>query len=799
MSERTQTASNPSFSHLTAIDPRQLLRIVRREWRLVALAVAVCLTVGIIGIVKTPRTYQATARLLVLHTGSQPLKVAETETGSREVMEDQFPTYSAILSSPRIVGGAIQKAGIENLPSVQEMARERSMTPTQAAIEELSVSRPDRSASVLRIDFRAYSKEEAVRMVAALVDEFEAFLKEKYQSDNTRVVELITEARDLMNEELEDLESEYLELRKKNAALAIDADGRSFVARRLDEWNAAINNALVRSVQLEAQLELGRELEVKGVGLTGIAYALSQLSGDPTHTLAIGGSVSRNQALASDYVRQLIAQQQQLAERFSPEYSKVREIEDQIRGAQEVAVSSRRSLEKVEIDDLIRSIEQALTATSRLKDVYEQRFERDLEDARVMLAEQAEEENLRMRLDRQQRLFNTVVDQLKQAQLVREYSGVATQAIEPPHALRKPVRPRVMLTLALALFSGAVFGLVGALGADTLDSRIRSIDELRAVLQTRVLGMIPRLSKLELADGGDPGLIVHAKPNSVPAESYRALRTGIEFVRRERNIRSILVCSPSPGDGKSTVSSNIAAALAQAGRRVILVDCDLRKPSQDAIHDVEREPGLGQVLRDGMDWREAIRKTVVADLDLLTAGCMIPNPTELLMTQRFREILGELGEAYDQVVIDTSPLLYVADPSIIGPAVDGLLLVVRPSEFRRPEAHRTLEVLQMMKTPVIGTVVNADEAEGAPYTRYGRYYGRHGGYGGYGQPGQSSTPWETVVRSLRKAVRPSSQRFNAPRVARSSTNGHPTPNGAGHGSRTGSEPPMSEETDSGSV
>ena len=547
-----------------------------------------------------------------------------------------------------------------------------------------------------------------------------------------------------MSEELRGLESEYLEIRKRNAVLATDEGGQSFIARRLDQWDAAINQAMVRSAQLRSQIKLGKVLGERGVGLSGIAYALGQLSGDANQSLAITASgAGRSQALASDYVRQLINEQQAMADRYGAQYSKVQEIEEQIARVQRVAADSRKSVESVEVSDLISAIEEALTAVEELRAEYRASFASDLEQARQILNDRAEEEALRERLDRQQRLFNTIVDQLKQAQLVGEYSGVVTQTIEPPHALRRAVRPRVLLTLLLALLGGGVLGAAAALAADGLDSRLRSLDELRTILDARVLGVIPRLSKAELAEVDEPGLVVHQRPGSLAAEAYRGLRTGLEFARRPLDARVLLVCSPSPADGKSTVSSNLAVGLAQAGRRVLLIDGDLRKPSQDRIHNLRRDPGLSQVLRDAIDWRAAAQSTAVPGLDLMPTGPAVENPAELLMSGRFGSLVDELRRAYDLVLIDTSPLLYVADPTIVAPSADGIVLVVRPSELKRAAAERVAEVLQMMGTPVLGAVVNADEADGTDFLHAGRYYGRYGRtYGaadGSGAAGRSPT------------------------------------------------------------
>ena len=167
MSDRSPTRDgSPAPPPPGAAELRRLVRVVRREWRLALVGLAVALTAAALYLARTPRMYQATARVLVLESGHQPLKVADGDTGNREALVDQFPTYAAILSSPRIVGRAIEEVGLDRLPTLVE-ARRDGKTPTQAAIDDLTVSRPDRNASVLRIDYRARSKAEAVALTDA--------------------------------------------------------------------------------------------------------------------------------------------------------------------------------------------------------------------------------------------------------------------------------------------------------------------------------------------------------------------------------------------------------------------------------------------------------------------------------------------------------------------------------------------------------------------------------------------------------------------------------------------------------
>ena len=199
----------------------------------------------------------------------------------------------------------------------------------------------------------------------------------------------------------------------------------------------------------------------------------------------------------------------------------------------------------------------------------------------------------------------------------------------------------------------------------------------------------------------------------------------------------LLVTSPQSGDGKSTTASNLAISLAHAGRRVLLIDADLRRPSQHLIHGLRRSPGLTHILKDVLPFHRVVQQTLIDNLDFLATGSEVSNPAELLASPRLNVLLEEVRPLYDVVIFDSSPLLAVTDSSIIASVVDGVLLVVRVSATRRHDIERTLEHLKTLGTLVLGTVVNGMVRE-----QFGYGYG----YGTYG----SSNPPEEQATSAAK-------------------------------------------------
>ena len=309
-------------------DRPSLIAILWRGRQWYVACVLACLAIASVYLVMAPRIYQAEAQLLVLQQGGRPLNVANTDsTRLMEGTDDYIPTHAAILGSPLVIERAIERIGRHNLPSLLE-AQQADQDPVEAVSKRLKVTRPDRLAKILRIEYRAGDRGEVVRMVEAITESYKRVLEEAFQKNNSStVIALISKARDELSQELQDLEGKYLELRRKTPSPIAGGEGRAFLASRLARWDQAANEAMIKSVQLKRQLELGRKLAGEGTELWAVAHAVSQLGGDTRSLTAI---LSSSQDGAGDFIRQLAQEYQQLNQRFGPNYAKVRELKAQI-------------------------------------------------------------------------------------------------------------------------------------------------------------------------------------------------------------------------------------------------------------------------------------------------------------------------------------------------------------------------------------------------------------------------------------------------------------------------------------
>lgn len=223
----------------------------------------------------------------------------------------------------------------------------------------------------------------------------------------------------------------------------------------------------------------------------------------------------------------------------------------------------------------------------------------------------------------------------------------------------------------------------------------------------------------------DTKLVTILAPTDPAAEAYRVLRTNLQFMGLDKPLQALAMTSATPGEGKSLTASNLAVAFAQAGQRVLLVDADLRRPTVAKMFGLNRRAwgGLTTVLAGSQELEEAVQETPVPGLSLLTSGPIPPNPAEMLGARRMTDLLEKMKAQWDLVIVDTPPVLAVADASILAPRLDGVILVVRAGQVGYPQAKRAKDALDAVGARVLGTVVDGVQHRGGDGYYY-YYYGR---------------------------------------------------------------------------
>ncbi len=343
-------------------------------------------------------------------------------------------------------------------------------------------------------------------------------------------------------------------------------------------------------------------------------------------------------------------------------------------------------------------------------------------------------ENLRTQRDAvaaQYALFKQKYDQTQvDAALVTGGAQVIAEASLPG----VPIRPRPVRDGVLALVLGVLLGLGCAFVIEHLDDTIKSPDDLaRYAKGMSFLGTIPKASRGRKRD--PIGVVALEKPGSSVAEAYRALRTSVQIVGLHQSVRTLLVTSSASSEGKTTTVANLGVTMALLGRRVVLVDLDLRRPCLAEYFGLRNELGFMSVLLGDAPLSEALQEVPIlltGSLRVLASGPLTPNPSEVPNTQRVNELLDSLRAGADVVIIDSPPLLPVTDALVLSHRVDGVMLIAQPGRTRRDHLARVTQMLREADAPVIGVVLNGSTVA------EGNGYGYGYGYGYYGEHTQKS-------------------------------------------------------------
>lgn len=216
-------------------------------------------------------------------------------------------------------------------------------------------------------------------------------------------------------------------------------------------------------------------------------------------------------------------------------------------------------------------------------------------------------------------------------------------------------------------------------------------------------------------------LIINGNPRSPVAESYKTLRTNLQYLSFDNSLKSIIVTSCSPGEGKSTTAANLAISIAQTGKKVLLIDCDLRKPAIHKTFNIVNMMGLTNILSEGIDYREITNDVGEEDLRIITSGPKPPNPSELLGSDRMEFFLDAAKEEYNMVILDTPPLLPVTDASVLSRMADGIILVLKYGETTTEAATIAKAQLDKVGARILGAIINGIPTKGNNYY-YNNYY-----------------------------------------------------------------------------
>jgi capsular exopolysaccharide synthesis family protein len=429
-----------------------------------------------------------------------------------------------------------------------------------------------------------------------------------------------------------------------------------------------------------------------------------------------------------------------ISSRYGPDHPKMKAIQGQMD-------SIKRNYQQ-EVDGVLASFEkgyQELLDNERsLKALMEQQKKEAIEISKI----EVEYKPLQRAAEQEDKMYGIIASRQKEIDITGPMKTNNVRVLERAIVSNVPVRPKPVQNLLLGLLIGLGTGIGLAFAIEALDNTIKTQSDVEQFLGVPVLGLVPIIGAAPGGEAVQPGdnlrerdLGVFLDPKSIAAECCRSIRTNILFMSPDRPLRIMVVTSPSPQEGKTTTAINLGVTMAEAGGRVLIVDTDMRRPRLHRSFGVPNQTGISTVIVGKAKLEDAIKRTDVPNLDVLTCGPVPPNPSELLHTDRFGAVLADCTRLYDRIILDSPPTSAVTDPAVLGNLADGVVLVVKAGETTRDSALHARRQLLAAKARLFGVVVNAIDFSNPAYG-YDYYYRNYYRYGyTYGNaPGDQKAP-----------------------------------------------------------
>jgi polysaccharide biosynthesis transport protein len=708
------------------IAAQRVCRVVRK-YKLLILGCLVGMVVlsGIISAL-LPRRYEAVARVLVNPQDSNALGLDPIDALAGNGLSNDIvqQTQVRILQSDPLAWNVIKQLRLDQR---RDFAGHLAIEPG-CAIEHL----PAHTRILLLAAFREALRIEAVPKTELIEVRFRArdpqlaadgvnALTNAYIERNFRTrYEATLQASDWLSKQLDDLrksvegsQQRFTEYQKKSGIIGTDDTHNVFIVQ-LDELNKQMAGAEAERILREARVR---------VAVAGNPELIADVA--PTGTLAI---LRAQQAdLKNQYA--------ELSAKFGSAYPRVEQVSTQLRQVQDAIIA--------EIKEVRGQLEEEYQAASTTEQMLAAELEVQKQKAYKMNDAGIQFAILKRDVDSSRDLYEGLMKKLKEAGILAGLHSTNVDVIDPAEVPIKPAEPRILLNVAVACFLG-MFGGVGlALLLENLDNTITAPESGDTLANMPMLGVVPHMTlsgnrshkQVSGAEADLPFLL--SGPDSQFAEALRALRTTLLLSSPGAPPKVIIVSSAAPGEGKTTMSINLALTLAQKGARVLLVDADMRRSGAQGRLGMQGVRGLSSCLAGSMDAHELIKPlSGETNLDVLPSGPRPPNPVELLDSERMRRLLEQWRDHYNHIVIDTPPLVGLSDALVLCPFSDAVLLVARSAHTSRQSLLRARDILVRINAHTVGVIINDLNLESVDYYDYNGYYGsKYGQY--YAQDARS--------------------------------------------------------------
>ena len=765
-------APDESLAHMV----HQAIRFLRVVWyrkHLLVLAVAAAALLGGLHYTTANRSYESESTILVV--GPQRDTLGSPLTGGREDLSS-MATYEKLLVTPLVLQSAVR---FLDAPTCYGLGAQDPDILAGTILSSLS-AKTIMNTNLITLRFRCDDPQVASSVLGGVIRAYSQFMHETHRGTADNLIEVLTKEKTELDEKLDAAEAEYLGIRQQVGDIGSQGDGKVVhpLVERAMQLNSALIDAQKKRLLAQAAHESLQQSLQGGQNIRESLLSLEESLGKDVFLESLGlGARNKETRLALE--KQLLedrAQLETLCEYFGDHHPKVVERRAKIAKVEEYLAQfdvlgslKHNGRDESQVAQLVlQLLGQRVAAALKHEQWLAESFEQTKQESIGLSGQMARLDIVNHDIKWLRQLRSAILDQIAGVDLRQEQGGARVTVVREPTAPGSPVSPRLIMTLAFTLLGGIVAGLAGILIVDVLDDRIRSPEDLASQLGLNTLALVGDLESesVRSGDDGDGLETVHMwnASDDNASESFRTLRTVITM--NGTDSQRLAVSSTEPGDGKTTISTNLAVAFHQAGKRVLLIDGDMRKPGLTKLVGFRAAPGLSDILRDSRPVAELaaalVQQSGSVPIDIISSGKRPTNPGELLLSDRFGELLAWGETVYDQIIVDAPPVLAGTDAAAIGRACEGLVMVIRHDKNRRRVIVRAVEVLRSLGARVHGLVINCvgidSEAYGYGYGYgYGHRYGdddedrENGDY--EGETGDLAADSETIPHpSLRRAA-----------------------------------------------
>lgn len=765
---------------LAPIGHPDLWQVALRAKYWLATGLVVGLMFGYLALLKFGPTYDASARILI--TKKIPKQVHEDDRDTSSLGDRAEHIH--IIMSPKVIGPAVKK---HHLDKLRTLAGEDE--PDREILDVLRVKRiggqEKSTLNVFELTFNWGNEKDAQQILAGVIDSYNDYLVASRKRHGEQSVQSIRAAADKLWADLKRKEKEYEAFRQtapliwKSAAGAGGqvGDTTNVYQQRVQEYEVDRRKNRTEIAAVQAKISALDDAVARGESrdnLEILAAKLMQLQGGSPLS-GLGPENANQVSMLQNSLLPLLLEEGRLVRAgFGPRYYKLLTVRDQIKHVTEFFRRQGVVLPEREVPDPSEASVAAAPTDAigilRLSFTYELQHLQNRDKELTKLFEEADKDVKKFDhfltrdkefnddIRRMQLLHTEEGNRLDKARMVVDDEGYVLEEITPVHTEKSMKRPIQCLGMGGAMGFAVMFGL--AYFFAVTDHRLKSADEIRTQFGLSVLGQVPTFSGASLQAANkarpdlEPTLFYLTRPGSREAEAYRSVRTALFFRCQKLGLKVIQITSSEPQDGKTTVAANLALAMAHAGKKVLLIDADLRCPKVHKIFRLRHEFGLSDVVMGEIQFDNAVQACEIAGLSLLSAGLTPANPAELLGSAAFEDLLQKVRADFDFVLVDTPPLMAVSDPSIIASRVDALIMVVRAGKNKLTTIRDGCELLSTLGVTMLGAVVN--DIAAADSTKYGNAYQENSGNAGratiVSEPVQVMTPAATPAHRPSRTV-----------------------------------------------